>query len=163
MQLSAASALAAGTGGLAGILASGRAPAYAQTQTLHWLRWADFVPASDVLLKGDIVKLCEKELSVKLMVETINANDIQGRITAAIQSGAGPDIFMTVGNWPQALRRQLHRCQRRGRRSGQSAGRLLRHLQRHLYRGRKMDRRGLVHGRRSHLLSQVLAYRRRRQ
>src|ERR1043166_6388034 len=94
-------ALAASTGGLAGILASGRAPAYAQTQTMHWLRWADFVPASDQLLKGEIVKLCEKDLGMKLTVETINANDIQARITAAIQSGAGPDIFMTVNNWPQ--------------------------------------------------------------
>src|ERR1700758_92424 len=101
LQLSAASALAAGTGGLAGILASGRAPAYAQTQTMHWLRWADFVPSSDVLLKGEIVKLCEKDLGMKLTVETINANDIQARIPAAIQSGAGPDIFMTVNNWPQ--------------------------------------------------------------
>ena len=88
LQLSAAGTLAAGTGGLAGILASGRAPAYAQTQTMHWLRWADFVPASDQLLKGEIVKLCEKDLGMKLTVETINANDIQARITAAIQSGA---------------------------------------------------------------------------
>ena len=101
LQLSAASALAAGTGGLAGILASGRAPAYAQTQTMHWLRWADFVPASDQLLKGEIVKLCEKDLGMKLTVETINANDIQARITAAIQSGAGPDIFLALNNWPQ--------------------------------------------------------------
>src|SRR5215472_10054326 len=101
LQLSAASALAVSGGGLAGILATGRAPAYAQTQTMHWLRWADFVPASDVLLKNEIVKLCEKDLGMKLTVETINANDIQARITAAIQSGAGPDIFMTVNNWPQ--------------------------------------------------------------
>jgi ABC-type glycerol-3-phosphate transport system substrate-binding protein len=101
LQLSAASALAAGTGGLAGILASGRAPAYAQTQTMHWLRWADFVPSSDVLLKGEITKLCDKDLGMKLTVETINANDIQARITAAIQSGAGPDIFMALNNWPQ--------------------------------------------------------------
>jgi ABC-type glycerol-3-phosphate transport system substrate-binding protein len=101
LQLSAASALAAGTGGLAGILATGSAPAYAQTQTVHWLRWADFVPASDQLLKGEIVKECEKDLGMKLRVETINANDIQARITAAIQSGAGPDIFMTLGSWPQ--------------------------------------------------------------
>ena len=101
LQLSAASAMAAGTGGLAGILATGRAPAYAQTQTMHWLRWADFVPASDQLLKGEIVKECEKDLGMKLTVETINANDIQARITAAVQSGAGPDIFMTLGNWPQ--------------------------------------------------------------
>ena len=49
LQLSGASAAAAATGGLAGILASGRAPAYGQTQTVHWLRWSDFVPASDVL------------------------------------------------------------------------------------------------------------------
>jgi ABC-type glycerol-3-phosphate transport system substrate-binding protein len=101
LQLSAGSALAAGAGGLAGILVSGRAPVYAQTQTVHWLRWADFVPASDQLLKGEIVKECEKDLGMKLRVETINANDIQARITAAIQSGAGPDIFMTIGSWPQ--------------------------------------------------------------
>src|SRR3954452_9585082 len=101
LQLSGAGALAATTGGLAGILATGRAPAYAQTQTMHWLRWADFVPASDVLLKGEITKLCEKDLGMKLTVETINANDIQARITAAIQSGSGPDGFMTLNNWPQ--------------------------------------------------------------
>ena len=35
---------------------------------------------------------------MKLTVETVNANDIQARITAAIQSGSGPDIFMTVDN-----------------------------------------------------------------
>ncbi|HWX27388.1 MAG TPA: extracellular solute-binding protein, partial [Steroidobacteraceae bacterium] len=76
-------------------------PRLCQTQTMHWLRWSDFVPASDVLLKGEIAKLCEKDLGMKLTVETINANDIQARITAAIQSGSGPDIFMTVGIWPQ--------------------------------------------------------------
>jgi ABC-type glycerol-3-phosphate transport system substrate-binding protein len=101
LQLSAGSAVAASTGGLAGILASGRAPAYAQTQTMHWLRWADFVPASDQLLKGEITKECEKALGIKLTVETINANDIQARITAAIQSGSGPDIFCALNNWPQ--------------------------------------------------------------
>src|ERR1700744_4900713 len=100
LKLSGAGTLAAG-GGLAGILASGRAPAYAQGQTMHWLRWADFIPASDQLLKGDITKQCEKDLGMKLTVETINANDIQARITAAVQSGAGPDIFMCLNNWPQ--------------------------------------------------------------
>ena len=101
LQLSAASAFAAGTGGLAGILSGGLAPAYGQTQTVHWLRWADFVPASDQLLKGEIVKACERALGMKLIVETINANDIQARITAAIQSGSGPDIFLALNNWPQ--------------------------------------------------------------
>jgi ABC-type glycerol-3-phosphate transport system substrate-binding protein len=101
LQLSAASAVAATTGGLAGILASGRAPAYAQGQTLHWLRWADFVPSSDQLLRTEIVNLCEKDLGIKLTLETINGNDIQARVTAAVQSGAGPDMIMTLNNWPQ--------------------------------------------------------------
>ena len=38
-------------GGLAGILASGRAPAYAQGTTVHWLKWNDFVPAADEYLR----------------------------------------------------------------------------------------------------------------
>jgi multiple sugar transport system substrate-binding protein len=101
LQVSGLGAAAAATGGLAGILASGRAPAYAQTATVHWLRWADFVPASDVLLKGPITQECQKDLGIKLTVETINANDIQARITSAIQSGAGPDIFNVLQNWPQ--------------------------------------------------------------
>src|SRR4051794_16316005 len=90
LQLSGVGTAAASTGGLAGILASGRAPAYAQQASVHWLRWADFVPASDVLLKGPIATQCQKELGIKLSVETINANDIQARITASIQSGTGP-------------------------------------------------------------------------
>ena len=44
-------AVAASTGGLAGILASGRAPAYAQGTTVHWLKWNDFVPAADEHLR----------------------------------------------------------------------------------------------------------------
>jgi multiple sugar transport system substrate-binding protein len=101
VQLSGGGAVAAGTGGLTAILASGRAPAFAQEKTVHWLRWADFVPASDVLLKGPITQQCQKDLGIKLTVETINANDIQARVTASIQSGTGPDIFNVLNNWPQ--------------------------------------------------------------
>jgi ABC-type glycerol-3-phosphate transport system substrate-binding protein len=101
LQLSSAGAVAAGTGGLAGILASGRAPAYAQGAAVHWLRWADFVPVSDQLLKGKITEECQKATGIKLTVETINANDLQARITSAIQSGTGADIIMAIGNWPQ--------------------------------------------------------------
>ena len=54
LKLSASGAVAAQTGGLAAVLATGRAPAFAQGTTVHWLRWADFVPASDALLKGPI-------------------------------------------------------------------------------------------------------------
>src|SRR3981189_3167226 len=101
LKISGAGAIAASAGGIAGILASGRPPAYAQTMAIHWLRWADFVPASDQLLKTKIAPECEKALGIKLTVEMINANDIQARITAAVQSGGGPDIIMAINNWPQ--------------------------------------------------------------
>src|SRR5216683_6285908 len=101
LQLSGGGAVAASSGGLAAILASGRAPAYAQGTTVHWLRWADFVPSSDQLLKGKITQDCAKDTGIKLNLETINANDLQARITSSIQSGTGADIIMAIGNWPQ--------------------------------------------------------------
>src|ERR687885_1919198 len=101
LKLSGAGALATGTGGLAAILASGRAPAYAQTATIHWLRWNDFVPASDQLLRREIAQECQKALGLRLNVETINANDIQARVTSAVQSGSGPDIICVLNNWAQ--------------------------------------------------------------
>ena len=54
----------------------GRPPAFAQGATVHWLRWTDFVPASDQLLRNEIAKEGEKALGIKLSIETINANDI---------------------------------------------------------------------------------------
>jgi multiple sugar transport system substrate-binding protein len=95
LKLSASGAVAAQVGGLA-------APAIAQGgATVHWLRWADFVPASDVLLKGPITQECKKATGITLKLETVNANDLQSRITSAIQSGTGADLIMTLNNWPQ--------------------------------------------------------------
>ena len=107
LKLSAAGVVAGQTGGLAAILATGRAPAYAQGTNVHWLRWADFVPASDVLLKGQITQECQKATGITLKLETINANDLQSRITSAIQSGTGADITMAIGNWPQLYAESL--------------------------------------------------------
>src|SRR6266436_10303097 len=101
LQVSGAGAAAAQAGGIAGILASSQAPAYAQGTTLHWLRWNDFVPASDQLLRSKIAPQCEKDLGIKLNIETINANDIQARITSSVQSGTGPDVILALSNWPQ--------------------------------------------------------------
>src|SRR5215472_9728761 len=101
LKYSGAATIATGTGGITAILASGRAPAYAQATSIHWLRWSDFVPASDQLLRTKIVPQGEKALGIKINFETINANDLQARVTAAIQSGTGPDIIMLVGTWPQ--------------------------------------------------------------
>ena len=101
LKLSGAGIATAATGGLAGILASGRAPAYAQQTSLHWVRWSDFVPASDQVLRNQIIPEGEKALGIKIQFETINANDIQARVTSSIQSGSGPDIIMALNNWPQ--------------------------------------------------------------
>jgi multiple sugar transport system substrate-binding protein len=88
-------------GGMAGILATGRAPAFAQGTTVHWLRWNDFVPASDTLLRRELLPEAEKALGIKINFETVNGNDLQPRITAAIQSGAGPDLIHLFNNHPQ--------------------------------------------------------------
>jgi multiple sugar transport system substrate-binding protein len=101
LKVSSAGALAAKTGGMAAILATGRAPAYAQSATVHWLRWNDFVPASDQLLRKELLPEAEKALGIKVNFETVNANDLQPRITSAIQSGSGPDLIMLNNNHPQ--------------------------------------------------------------
>jgi multiple sugar transport system substrate-binding protein len=100
LKVTGAGAVAAKTGGLAAILATGRAPAYAQATTVHWLRWNDFVPACDQLLRQKILPEAEKQLGIKVNYETVNGNDLQPRITSAIQSGAGPDLIMLFNNHP---------------------------------------------------------------
>ncbi len=85
--------------GVAGILAAGRAPAFAQGTKLHVLRWNDFIPACDDVLRQQVQE-AGKALGAEIQLETINANDLQPRITAAIQSGAGADIIQTLHNWP---------------------------------------------------------------
>src|SRR5215211_4987122 len=87
-------------GGLAGILASGRAPAFAQTTTVHWLRLGDFVPASDTLLRRELLPDAEKALGIKVNFETINGNELQARIASSIQSGSGADLIHAMHNWP---------------------------------------------------------------
>src|SRR6185437_8688801 len=89
----AGSAAAVASTGMAGILATGRTPAYAQQKAVHWLRWVDFVPASDTLLRKELLPRAEKELGMKITLETVNGNDLQPRATAAIQSGTGPDLI----------------------------------------------------------------------
>jgi multiple sugar transport system substrate-binding protein len=86
---------------MAAILASGQGPALAQEKNIHWLRWTDFVPASDQVLKGQFTQDCKKATGITLKVETVNANDLQSRITSAIQSGSGADIISAFTSWPQ--------------------------------------------------------------
>jgi multiple sugar transport system substrate-binding protein len=89
-----------GAAGVAGILASHRAPVFAQASTVHILRWNDFIPAADKVLREVYAPEVQKALGIKLNVETINANDLPARSTAAIQSGSGPDIILMLNNYP---------------------------------------------------------------
>lgn len=95
------------TGGIAAILAAGKAPAIAQTTEVHWLRWNDFVPACDALIRSTIAPEAEKALGIKVKYETVNGNDLQPRITAGIQSGAGPDVIMLYNNHPHLYKASL--------------------------------------------------------
>src|SRR2546429_6952951 len=47
-------------------------------------------------LRQQLLPEAGKALGVEVQLETINANDLQPRITAAIQSGSGADIIMTL-------------------------------------------------------------------
>ena len=98
--ITTAGVAAVAVSGIEGILAARRAPAFAQGTKLHWVRWVDFIPESDVELKRQMPE-ASKALGAEVTLETINANDLQPRITAAIQSGSGADIFMFQYNWAQ--------------------------------------------------------------
>ena len=99
-------AAAAAASGLEGIVAARRAPAYAQGAKLHIVRWVDFIPEADVELKRQMPE-AGKALGAEIQLETINANDLQPRITAAIQSGNGADLFMLSYNWPHLYQNAL--------------------------------------------------------
>src|SRR6266566_8915784 len=88
-------------GGLAAILASGRAPAFAQGTTLHWVKGSDYVPVSDQTLRTKINEQCQKDLGIKLNLEGVDGLTIQARVTSSVQSGSGPDIIQVFNNWAQ--------------------------------------------------------------
>ena len=103
----AGAAAASAAVGLEGVLAARRPPAFAQGTKLHLLRWVDFIPACDVVLKQEILPAASKALGAEVQLETINGNDLQPRITAAIQSGGGPDIIQMLHNWPHLYQAAL--------------------------------------------------------
>src|SRR5438067_7848037 len=101
LQLSGAGAASATTGGAAALLASGRAPAFAQGTTLHWVRGSDYVPVSDQMLRTKINEQAQKDLGIKFNLETVDGLTIQARVTSAVSSGTGPDIISSINNWAQ--------------------------------------------------------------
>jgi multiple sugar transport system substrate-binding protein len=96
----------AAAGGLSGILAARTPPAYAQGTKLHLLQWVDFIPEGDVELRRQLVEY-GRQTKVDVTLETINLNDVQPRITAAVQSGTGADIIVMAWNWPHLYQSAL--------------------------------------------------------
>jgi multiple sugar transport system substrate-binding protein len=94
-------ALQLSTGGLAAILATGRAPAFAQGTTIHWVRGSDYVPVSDQLVRTKLNEQAQKDLGLKINFETVDGLTIQARVTSSVQSGTGPDIICAINNWAQ--------------------------------------------------------------
>ncbi len=104
--LRAGAGVVAAGGGLSGILAGRAAPAHAQGTTLHLLHGIDFVPEGDEELRRQVAEYA-RLTGVRVTLEMINFNDLQPRITAAVQSGAGADIILMLHNWPHLYARAL--------------------------------------------------------
>jgi len=103
LKVSSAGAVAASIGGLAAILAAGRAPDYGQTTSLQWLKFVDLVPVSHQLHRGDHREVPESARH-QAQCRDDQGEWIQARITSAIQSATGPDIIdiiMAINKWPQ--------------------------------------------------------------
>ncbi|HEV8473176.1 MAG TPA: ABC transporter substrate-binding protein, partial [Methylomirabilota bacterium] len=79
--------------------AADRAPAFAQGTRLHLLQWSHFIPAADQVFEQQ-AKEFGKQAGAEIAIERINQNDIQARVTAAVQSGAGADIIIMANNHP---------------------------------------------------------------
>jgi hypothetical protein len=68
--------------------------------TLNILQWSNFVPNADPFFKKQIEDGFMKETGAQVNVEFIDQNTIAPKISAAVQSGSGPDIVMFAHNWP---------------------------------------------------------------
>ena len=79
------------------LTAAGAAPAFAQGTRLHFLQWSHFIPAADQVFEEQ-AKEFGRQAGAEIAIERINQNDIQARLTAAIQSGSGADIVIVANN-----------------------------------------------------------------
>src|SRR4029453_193253 len=95
--LSTSMALAAAAGAE---FVGGKAPAFAQTRTLHVLEWSRFVKEADVIRDQQAAEF-GKQTGAQVTLEHINANDLPARATAAIEGRKGPDIRQLNNNYPQ--------------------------------------------------------------
>ena len=126
LKVSGAGALAAKAGGMAGILATGRAPAYAQATTVHWLRWNDFVPASDQLLaQGAAARGREGARHQDQPRDGQRQRPAAAHHRGASSRAPVPTSIMLFNNHPQLYADERRRPERRRGGGRQGRGRLL--------------------------------------
>ena len=99
----------------------------------------------------------EKALGIKIQFETINANDIQARVTSSIQSGNGPDIIMALNNWPQLYATSLADVSDVTEEIGKAQGGYYDMVQDSWHLSGQVDRRAVGDWRRARLLPEILA------
>jgi multiple sugar transport system substrate-binding protein len=76
-----------------------KAPVNLKGTTLSILQWSSFIPDADPFFKKQIEESFMKETGATVNIEFVNANDVQPKTAAAIQSGQGPDIIGLRENW----------------------------------------------------------------
>jgi len=75
------------------------APAIQRGTKLHHLQWSSFVKPADDTMR-ELAAEWGKQHGVEVTIETINANDLQARVTAAVESKTGPDVIQMLHFWP---------------------------------------------------------------
>src|SRR5437588_2454996 len=83
------------------------APANISGATVSLLQWNHFIPTADPFFKQQADDW-GKQTGVNITVETINANDLTARFTAAVQGQSGPTIFQMQYLAPHAFAEGLY-------------------------------------------------------
>src|SRR5438105_5023583 len=83
------------------------APANLSGATVSLLQWNHFIPTADPFFKQQADDW-GKQTGVNITVETINANDLTARFTAAVQGQSGPTIFQMQYLAPHAFAEGLY-------------------------------------------------------
>jgi multiple sugar transport system substrate-binding protein len=66
---------------------------------LSVLQWQSFIPDADPFFQKQIEEDFMRNTGARVTIEFVNANDLQPKIAAAIQSGSGPDVIQFQYNW----------------------------------------------------------------
>jgi multiple sugar transport system substrate-binding protein len=92
--------------GLAGILASRRAPAVAQGREISYLCWNNFAPASDKKL-AEIGQRFTKDTGIKIKIDHIAHPQQPAKYAAQVQTQAGHDLVEMRMHFPWLYEPQL--------------------------------------------------------